>query len=152
MTGPAPARKKANRSVALALCAAALALVAAACGTDFYEIPIETPIQAKLDVSAFQRVLVAGFVAGGSEDVDANQETVRLLRSQLRTKSSLKVIDADIMPLVDIAQDQNRVANNDDATPPGASGAPSSTSASAATNGNSGASGSGDHVAARAVT
>ena len=48
---------------------------------------------------AFQRVLVAGFVAGGSEDVDANQETVRLLRSQLRTKSSLKVIDADILPL-----------------------------------------------------
>ena len=56
---------------------------------------------------AFQRVLVAGFVAGGSEDVDANQETVRLLRSQLRTKSSLKVIDADILPLIDVAQDQS---------------------------------------------
>ena len=38
----------------------------------------------KLDVSPFQRVLVAGFVAGGTDDVDANQETVRLLRSQLR--------------------------------------------------------------------
>ena len=57
-------------------------------GASFDEIPIETPIQAKLDVSAFQRVLVAGFVAGGSDDVDANLETVRLLRSQLRTKSS----------------------------------------------------------------
>ena len=45
---------------------------------------------------AFQRVLVAGFVAGGNDDVDANQETVRLLRSQLRTKSSLQVIDADV--------------------------------------------------------
>ena len=32
-------------------------------------------------------------MAGGSDDVDANQETVRLLRSQLRTKSSLKVIE-----------------------------------------------------------
>jgi hypothetical protein len=50
---------------------------------------------------------VAGFVAGGNEDIDANQETVRLLRSQLRTKSSLRVIDADILPLVEVAQDQN---------------------------------------------
>src|SRR5206468_5151963 len=90
-----------------------IAVVALACGTDFYEIPIETPIRPKLDVSAFQRVLVAGFVAGGSEDVDANQETVRLLRSQLRTKSQLRVIDADILPLIDIAQDQNRTASSD---------------------------------------
>jgi len=67
-------------------------------------------------VSAFQRVLIAGFVAGGSEDLDTNQETVRLLRSQLRNKSTLKVIDADVMPLLDIAQDQNKTANssNDD--------------------------------------
>src|SRR5947208_304509 len=96
---------------------AAAAAITIACGTDFYEIPIETPIQAKLDVSAFQRVLVAGFVAGGTDDVDANQETVRLLRSQLRTKSSLKVIDADIMPLIEIAQEQRKAANTDEATP-----------------------------------
>ena len=75
---------------------------------EYFEIPIETPIQPKMDVSPFQRVLVAGFVAGGSEDVDTNQETVRLLRSQLRTKSSLKVIDADVMPLIEIAQDQSK--------------------------------------------
>jgi hypothetical protein len=90
----------------LAAVSAGAAVIIAACGADYYEIPIETPIQPKLDVSAFQRVLVAGFVAGGSEDVDANQETVRLLRSQLRTKSSLKVIDADILPLLEVAQDQ----------------------------------------------
>ena len=48
--------------------------------TGFYEIPIETPIQPKMDVTAFQRVLVAGFISGGSDDVDANLETVRLLR------------------------------------------------------------------------
>src|SRR6476659_223410 len=82
---------------------------AAAC-TNFYEIPIETPIQPKMDVSPFQRVLVAGFVSGGTDDVDANLETVRLLRSQLRTKSSLKVIDADVMPLNEIAQDQSKPA------------------------------------------
>jgi hypothetical protein len=93
--------------LALAAGAALVAAIALACGPDTYEIPIETPIQPKLDVSAFQRVLVAGFVAGGNEDIDANQETVRLLRSQLRTKSSLRVIDADILPLVEVAQDQN---------------------------------------------
>jgi hypothetical protein len=89
---------------------AAIAFATSGCGVKYFEIPIETPLQAKLDVSAFQRVLVAGFVAGGSEDIDANQETVRLLRSQLRTKSSLRVIDADVMPLLDIAQDQNKRA------------------------------------------
>jgi len=104
-------RAKTSRRFALATVGALAALFVIACGTDYYEIPIETPIQPKLDVSAFQRVLVAGFVAGGSEDVDANQETVRLLRSQLRTKSSMKVIDADVLPLIDIAQDQNKVAS-----------------------------------------
>ncbi len=108
MTGRARART--SRRIGLAALAAAVAALTLACGPDFLEIPIETPIQPKLDVSPFQRVLVAGFVAGGSEDVDANQETVRLLRSQLRSKSSLKVIDADVMPLAEIAQDQNKPA------------------------------------------
>jgi hypothetical protein len=71
--------------------------------TGFYEIPIETPIQPKMDVTGFQRVLVAGFIGGGTEDVDANLETVRLLRSQLRTKSPLRVIEAEVLPLVEIA-------------------------------------------------
>jgi len=81
-----------------------------ACGPVSFEIPIETPIQPKLDVTPFQRVLIAGFVAGGTEDVDTNQETVRLLRSQLRSKSGLRVIDADVMPLMEIAQEQGRSA------------------------------------------
>jgi hypothetical protein len=105
MTGPARAKRS---SLALGVVTACLAASALACGASYYEIPIETPIQPKLDVTAFQRVLVVGFVAGGSEDVDANQETVRLLRSQLRTKSSLKVIDADPLPLMDIAKDQSQ--------------------------------------------
>jgi hypothetical protein len=82
-----------------------LALTVSAC-TSFYEVPIETPIQPKMDVSAFQRVLIAGFLAGGSEDVDANLETVRLLRSQLRNKSGLRVIDADVLPLLELAVEQ----------------------------------------------
>src|SRR5439155_25292280 len=113
-------RVQARTNRRFALAAALLTMLGlAACGPDYYEIPIETPIQPKLDVSPFQRVLVAGFVAGGSEDVDANQETVRLLRSQLRTKSQLRVIDADILPLIDIAQDQNRAANAEEPGPSG---------------------------------
>lgn len=106
MIAAAPRRK--NRSLAAASLAASLAL--AGCGVNYFEIPIETPIQPKLDITSFQRVLIAGFVAGGTEDVDANQETVRLLRSQLRSKSSLRVIDADIMELREIAQDQQKAA------------------------------------------
>ena len=106
------ASRRVGRRLLLAAATASIAVIAAACGADYYEIPIETPIQPKLDVTAFQRVLVAGFVAGGSDDVDANQETVRLLRSQLRTKSSLKVIDADILPLLEVAQDQAQPADD----------------------------------------
>ena len=81
----------------------AVALTAAC--TSYYEIPIETPIRAKLDIGAFQRVLVAGFISGGSEDVDSNLETTRLLRSQLRTKSELRVIDVDVLPLMEVASE-----------------------------------------------
>ncbi len=78
---------------------AALAVVA--CGGATREISIETPIKPKLDVSMFQRVLVAGFLAGGTDEVDGNAETIRLLRSQLRNKSDLRVIDADALPLME---------------------------------------------------
>jgi hypothetical protein len=85
--------------------AAAIASLGLALGTlgcmDFYEVPVEVPIQAKLDVSMFKRVLVAGFLSGGSRSIDPNTETARLLRSQLRTKSDMKVVDADVLSLVD---------------------------------------------------
>jgi hypothetical protein len=76
--------------------------------TSFYEIPIETPISPKMDVSAFQRVLVAGFISGGTDDVDGNLETVRLLRSQLRSKSNLRVIEAEVLPLAELAAGEGR--------------------------------------------
>jgi hypothetical protein len=89
---------------------AAVALTAAC--SSYYEIPIETPIRPKLDVSAFQRVLVAGFIAGGTEDVDGNLETTRLLRSQLRTKSEMRVIDTDVLPLMDVAEESRADRGN----------------------------------------
>jgi len=129
MIGPLRKKNNAVRRLSLAVAVACVAAFAAACGTDYYEIPIETPIQPKLDVSPFQRVLVIGFVAGGTEDVDANQETVRLLRSQLRTKSGLRVIDADVIPLIDVARDQSREQSQgpaaDDSAPREGSAAPS---------------------------
>jgi hypothetical protein len=78
--------------------------------TNFYEVPIETPISPKMDVSRFTRVLVAGFISGGTDDVDANLETVRLLRSQLRSKSQLRVIEADVLPLAEMAAEQQAKA------------------------------------------
>jgi hypothetical protein len=106
---------------AAAAAASLLALSVSAC-TSFYEVPIETPIQPKMDVSAFQRVLIAGFLAGGSEDVDANLETVRLLRSQLRSKSGLRVIDADVLPLLELAVEQRQEQPEEaPSTPPAAS-------------------------------
>lgn len=94
-----------TRGASLAL-VGVLAVVAGC--TSVYEVPIDTPIQAKLDVTPFSRVHVVGFVSGGSDDVDANMETVRLLRSQLRTKSKLRVIEADPLPLQQVARDQAR--------------------------------------------
>jgi len=91
-------------------------VLTAAC-TNYYEIPIETPIRPKLDVSAFQRVLVAGFIAGGTDDVDGNLETTRLLRSQLRTKSDMRVIDTDVLPLLDAASESQGSEKPAEATP-----------------------------------
>jgi hypothetical protein len=102
--------------IANRLASAALVLAASAC-TTMFEVQVETPIKPKLDVTAFSRVLVAGFVAGGTEDVDANLETVRLLRSQLKNKSNLKVIDADVLPLREVAAKNQPARQADPASP-----------------------------------
>lgn len=81
----------------------ALSTVFAGCVSP-YDVSIDVPTRAKLDVSSFQRVLVAGFIEAGSGEIDANVETVRLLRSQLRLRTSLRVFDgADILPLDELA-------------------------------------------------
>ena len=100
--------RKTGASLSLALLA-----VATAC-TSYTEIPIETPIQPKLDVTPFQRIFIAGFIAGANEDVDANMETVRLLRSQLRNKGIMRVIDADTLPLMEVAK---QGSNGENAAP-----------------------------------
>jgi hypothetical protein len=79
-------------------------LLAGGCGGGGYvEVPIQTPIAPKLDITPFQRIYIAGFLASAHDDVDANMETVRLLRSQLRSKNILRVVDADTLPLAERA-------------------------------------------------
>src|SRR3954466_14679099 len=116
--------------------ASLVVLTAVSACTNFFEVPIETPISAKMDVSAFRRVLVAGFISGGTEDVDANLETVRLLRSQLRSKSGLRVIEAEVLPLAEMAAGKAKAATTASTTPP-------STSTPANADGAAGANGGG---------
>lgn len=83
------------------LLAIALATACAAQGcASALEVPIETPLKSKLDVSKFRRVLVAGFVTDlVDEGIDLAPETARLLQNQLRSVSKLQVIEPDRAPL-----------------------------------------------------
>lgn len=82
--------------------AAPLALVAAAGCSSVLEVPVDTPLQSKLDVTAFRRILIAGFVTDlDSSDVDLSAETSRLLQNQLRSNTRLQVLEPDRPPLQD---------------------------------------------------
>jgi len=86
------------RSVAVSLLAALSALGCAS----FVEVPVETPLQSKLDVSRFRRILIAGFVTDLQDaDVDLSAETARLLQNQLRSNTRVQVIEPDRPPLQD---------------------------------------------------
>src|ERR1041384_7009653 len=121
MTGRLARIRRIARTTRILSSVAAILLIAGC--TNYYEIPIETPIKPKLDVSAFQRVLVAGFIAGGTDDVDGNLETTRLLRSQLRTKSDLRVIDTDVLPLMEVAVEDKGAPQEAKLEPPRTDGA-----------------------------
>ena len=79
----------------------ALLLAALGCSS-FVEVPVETPLQSKLDVSGFRRILIAGFVTDLEDsDVDLSTETSRLLQNQLRSNTRLQVLEPDRPPLQD---------------------------------------------------
>lgn len=68
----------------------------------YVDVPVETPLQSKIDVQRFRRALVAGFlVEANGSDVDLQSETVRLLENQLKTRTKLQVLEADRPPLLD---------------------------------------------------
>ena len=96
---------------------AALALGLVGCGGGIHEVSIETPLQPKLDISAFSRVLIAGFVAGGTDEVDANLETARLLRSQLRNRSDLQIVETDVLSLMEMVADGSVASGFGDVVP-----------------------------------
>src|SRR5678815_745883 len=83
--------KSMTAKTVVAVASFAIALGSSGC-MSFVEVPVETPIHAKLDTSGYQRVLVAGFLGGGTKVIDTSAETSRLLRSQLRSKSTLKAV------------------------------------------------------------
>ena len=73
-----------------------VSIVALAACASVRPITIETRITPRTDLPEFHRVLIAGFVAVGlSEDLDVNAETIRLLHSQFRSRTSLRVIGSD---------------------------------------------------------
>jgi hypothetical protein len=86
------------RCVAVALAG----LVFGAGCASFVEVPVETPLQSKLDVSRFRRILIAGFVVDLEDsDIDLSAETSRLLQNQLRSNTRIQVIEPDRPPLQD---------------------------------------------------
>jgi hypothetical protein len=83
------------------LLALSAGLTALACSS-VLEVPVETPLQSKLDVTAFRRILIAGFVTDLEDsDVDLSAETSRLLQNQLRSNTRLQVLEPDRPPLQD---------------------------------------------------
>ena len=110
--------------VAVRITCLTLPVVGAGCAS-FYEIPIETPMPATLDLSPFTRVTVAGFIGAGTEEIDANLETARLLRSQLRMGSALTLVGgADVLPLLEIAAQSRADAKRPGVMPAGLRAAP----------------------------
>jgi hypothetical protein len=72
-----------------------LSLLAAACGTHVIRDHASIPAEFQAKASKLSRVWVAGFVTGKDPEFDLSVETVRLLRTQLRTWSSAQVIEAE---------------------------------------------------------
>jgi hypothetical protein len=101
MTNAIANRSGARSRPARAFLFAALVTPLGGCAS-FVEVPVETPLQSKLDVSAFRRVLIAGFVSDpGEADVDLSPETVRLLQNQLRSHTKMQILEPDRPPLQD---------------------------------------------------
>jgi hypothetical protein len=91
----------ARRSLGPRFLASSLLAIGLAGCVSVVEIPIETPLQSKLDVARFKRLLVAGFVVEKSDVVELQAETVRLLQNHLRANGKLRVLEPDHPPIED---------------------------------------------------
>src|SRR5688572_23690155 len=88
-----------RRRLSIGIDATAAAIFVSGCAT-VVEVPVETPLQSKIDVSRFRRVLVAGFATDLEEaDVELGSETTRLIQNQLRSSTKLQILEPDRPPL-----------------------------------------------------
>lgn len=83
-------------------------LVGGCASANTSKVRIDTP--ANPDVFGFGRVLVAGFLADGSDQIDLNQETARFLRSELRSQTSLVIVESEPLQLAGVARAGGRAA------------------------------------------
>jgi len=63
-------------------------------------VVIHLPVPPRLDLTKVKRVLVASFVTADSDLVDTNREVVRFLRSEVRKRTSLEVLEITPPPAV----------------------------------------------------
>jgi len=102
MTREIARRRRRSRRLAAVVVAAVLG---AGCAS-VIEVPVETPLQSKIDVSRFRRVLVAGFATDLEEaDVELGSETTRLIQNQLRSSTKLQILEPDRPPLHEALED-----------------------------------------------
>jgi hypothetical protein len=73
-----------------------LCIATAACSTHVTRPQAPAPTaEAQVRLAALPRVWVAGFATGLKHEFDVNAETVRVLRTRLRTWSSAQVVEAE---------------------------------------------------------
>jgi len=76
-----------------------LSIAMAACSTHISRPRTAPPADVQLKLAALPRVWVAGFATDRKPEFDLNTETVRLLRTQLRTWSTAQVVEAEPLPI-----------------------------------------------------
>lgn len=63
-------------------------------------VEVHLPVPAKLDLGDRRTLLVASFLAGDDEILDANREMVRFLRGEFRRRTSLEILDVTPPPAI----------------------------------------------------
>jgi hypothetical protein len=80
-----------------------LLLVASTALAGPVEVAIQVPVKPRIDMNRFDSVLVMGFLVGSTEieKFDLNEETVKFLRTELKSRSSVKTLDPGEVPVLE---------------------------------------------------
>jgi len=67
------------------------------------EVAIQVPVKPRIDTTGFDSVLIMGFLTRTTEveKFDLNEETVKFLRSELKSRGSLKTLDPAEVPILE---------------------------------------------------